>query len=124
MFAMGLIAGIFGIFAALLAMMFGGIGEAFGAEGAGQITGLAIAALLFSILGIIGASISKSKPKLAGMLMLISGIAGFICISLFYIISGILFIVAGFMGIFTRKQNQNQKLAPGEYTVKPEGKRL
>jgi hypothetical protein len=124
MFAMGLIAGIFGILAALLAMLIGGIGGAFNAAGAGGIVGLAVAALLFSIFGIIGASISKSKPKLAGTFMLISGVAGFVCISLFYIISGILFIVAGFIGIFTKRKNRNEKLAPGEYVVRPEGKQL
>lgn len=124
MFAMGLVGGIFGVIAALIAMFIGGIAGAFEAEEASQVSSLGVAALLFSILGIIGSAFSKSKPKLAGTIMLVSGIAGFICISLFYIISGVLFIVAGFMGIFTRKQNQNQKLASGEYTIKPEGKRL
>lgn len=122
MFAMGLIAGIFGILAAILAMMIGGVAGAFNADGSEGIVGLGVAALLLSILGIIGASISKSKPKLAGTFMLIAGVGGFISISLFYLISGILFIVAGFIGIFTKPKNE--KLAPGEYTIKPEGKRL
>lgn len=104
MFAMGIIGGIFGILASILALFIGGVGEAFGAEDASSVTGLGWGALLLSILGIIGASISKSKPKLAGALMLVSGIGGFICISLFYLISGILFIVAGFIGVFSKKK--------------------
>ncbi len=123
MLAMGIIGGVFGILASILAMVFGGIGSAFGAEGSNEIVGLGFAAMLFSVLGIIGGSISKSKKKLAGYLLLISGVAGFICISLFYIISGILFIVSGLMGIFA-KINKTAKLAPGEYVVKPEGERI
>ncbi|OAB35870.1 hypothetical protein PMSD_12780 [Paenibacillus macquariensis subsp. defensor] len=104
MFAMGLIAGIFGIIASILAMFIGGIDAAFSDSGTSQITGLAIAALLFSILGIVGSAFAKSKPKLSGWLMLISGIAGFVSISMFYILSGVLFIIAGFMGILSQKK--------------------
>ncbi|NGZ73906.1 DUF4064 domain-containing protein [Saccharibacillus alkalitolerans] len=106
MFAMGLVGGIFGIIAAIVAMLIGGVDAAFSESGTSQITGLAVSALLFSILGIIGSAFSKSKPKLAGWLMLISGIAGFISISMFYILSGVLLIVAGFMGIFSKKKNK------------------
>ena len=120
---MGIIGGVFGILASILAMTVGGIGSAFDAEGSDQVIGLGFAAMLFSILGIIGGSISKSKKKLAGYLLLISGVAGFICISLFYIISGILFIVSGLMGVFSKKKSK-AKLAPGEYVVRPEGERL
>lgn len=101
---MGLIAGIFGIIASIVALMIGGIDAAFSESGTSSVTGLAISALLFSILGIVGAAFTKSKPKLAGWLMLVSGVAGFISISMFYILSGVLFIVAGFMGILSKKK--------------------
>jgi len=104
MFAMGLVGGIFGIIASLIAMFIGGVDAALSSTGTSSVTGLAISALLFSILGIVGAALSKSKPKVAGWLMLVSGIAGFISISMFYILSGVLFIVAGFMGIFSKKK--------------------
>ncbi|WP_425472321.1 DUF4064 domain-containing protein [Saccharibacillus brassicae] len=104
MFAMGLVGGIFGIIAAIVAMMIGGLDAAFSETGTSEISGLAISALLFSILGIVGSAFSKSKPKLAGWLMLISGIAGVISISMFYILSGVLLAVAGFMGIFSKKK--------------------
>lgn len=125
MLAMGLIAGIFGILAAVLAMLIGGIGSAFHASGAHQIVSLALSAMLLSILGIIGASIAKNRPKLAGLFMLIAGVGGFISISLFYIISGILFIVAGLIGVFTRKKKGNDvQLTSGEYRIGPEGRPL
>ncbi|MFD2371505.1 DUF4064 domain-containing protein [Brevibacillus sp. GCM10020057] len=109
MFALGLIAGIFGVISAVLAMFIGGVGEALNANGASTVSGLGMAALLFSILGIIAAAISKSKTKLAGWLMLVAGVGGFISVSLFYILSGILFVVGGLMGIFSKKKsNQNQ----------------
>lgn len=122
MLVMGIIGGVFGILASIFAMTVGGLGSAFGAEGGDQIIGLGFAAMLFSILGIIAGAIAKSKRKLAGWLLLISGIAGFICISMFFTISGILFIVAGLMGVFSK--NEKKKLAAGEYVVKPEGERL
>ncbi|WP_128656437.1 DUF4064 domain-containing protein [Paenibacillus sp. 598K] len=103
---MGLVGGIFGIIAAIVAMMIGGVDAALSDSGTSQITGLGISALLFSILGIIGSAFSKSKPKLAGTLMLISGVAGFISISMFYILSGVLLIVAGCMGLFSKKKKE------------------
>lgn len=105
MFAMGLIAGICGIIAALISMFIGGVAEAFGGNGS-QIGGLGIGALLFSILGIIGAVMIKSKPKLAGAFMLVAGIGGLICISFFYILSAILFVIPGFVGLFAKKQSK------------------
>jgi hypothetical protein len=106
MMAMGIIGGIFGILASILAMTVGGIGSAVGADGANSVMGLGFVAMLFSVLGIIAGTIAKSKTKLAGILLLVSGIAGFICISLFFIISGILFIVAGLIGIFAKANNR------------------
>ncbi|MEC0235240.1 DUF4064 domain-containing protein [Paenibacillus kribbensis] len=111
MFAMGLVGGIFGIIAAIIALFVGGVDAALSDTGTSSIMGLAISALIFSILGIVGSAFSKSKPKLAGWLMLVSGIAGFISISLFYILSGVLLIIAGFMGIFSKKKTNQQNAA-------------
>ncbi|OMG02699.1 hypothetical protein BK146_00985 [Paenibacillus sp. FSL R7-0333] len=112
MFAMGLIGGITGIIASLLAMAIGGVDAAFSDSGTSSITGLAVSALLFSILGIVGSAFSKSKPKLAGYLMLVSGVAGAISISLFYVLSGVLLIVAGFMGVLSKKKAGNSTVPP------------
>lgn len=108
MFAMGLIAGIFGIIASIIALFIGGVDAAFSDSGSSSITGLAISAMLFSILGIIGAAMAKAKPKVAGIIMLVSGIAGLISISMFYILSAVLFVVGGFMGILSKKNAQSK----------------
>ncbi|MUG68849.1 DUF4064 domain-containing protein [Paenibacillus campinasensis] len=107
MFAMGLIAGIFGIIASIIALFIGGVDAAFSADGTSSITGLAISAMLFSILGIVGAAMAKAKPKVAGILMVVSGVAGLISISMFYILSAVLFVIGGFMGILSKKSAQN-----------------
>ncbi|WP_433945680.1 DUF4064 domain-containing protein [Paenibacillus sp. SN-8-1] len=109
MFAMGLIAGIFGIIASIIALMVGGVDAAFSSSGTSSITGLGISALIFSILGIVASALTKSKPKLAGWLMLVSGVGGVISISMFYILSGVLFVVGGFMGILSKKKPDPQQ---------------
>lgn len=102
MFAMGLTGGIFGIIAGILAIFIGGVGSALGASGAESVGTLGTLAIFFSILGIIGAAMSKAKPKLAGIFMVIAGIGGFISVSMFYILSAVLLIVGGCMGLFKK----------------------
>jgi hypothetical protein len=98
-FILGLLGGIIGFFAGFAAIFVGGLGGAFGMQGASQIIGLGFGAIFFSIIGIIGAAIVKSKTKTSGYLMIISAIGGLICISAFYILSFILLIVAGVMAV-------------------------
>lgn len=100
---MSIIGGVFGIISSILAMFIGGVGSAFSADGADQVVALGFVAMLFSILGIVAGSISKNKQKLSGWLLLVAGIGGFISISMFYIISAILFVVSGLMGILAKK---------------------
>jgi hypothetical protein len=98
-FILGLIGGIIGFLAGAFAIMFGGLASAFAVKGASDIVGLGMGAILFSIIGIIGAAIVKSRTKIAGYLMIISAIGGLICISAFYILSFILLIIAGIMAV-------------------------
>jgi len=121
MLVMGIIGGIFGIIASILAMTLGGLVTVFGADGS-SVVGLGFVAMLFSILGIVGSAISKNRTKLAGYFLLISGIGGFICISWFWIITGILFIISGLMGILSKGNKTNS--ASVEPTVKPESEQL
>ncbi len=44
----------------------------------------------------------KSKAKAAGIMMTIAAIGGFICISVVYLLPGILLLIAGLMGIFRK----------------------
>lgn len=103
-FVLGLIGGIFGIICAFFALMIGGIGAAFEADGANSIIGLGWAAVALSILGIVGSVMVKSKAKAGGIMMLIAAVGGIICISAFYILPGILLLIGGLMGIFRKEK--------------------
>ncbi|MEY8351473.1 DUF4064 domain-containing protein [Bacillus cereus] len=101
-FVLGLIGGIFGIIGAILALMVGGLGAAFEAEGANSIIGLGWAAVGLSILGIVGSVVVKSKAKAGGIMMTIAAIGGIICIFVFYLLPGVLLLIGGLMGIFRK----------------------
>jgi hypothetical protein len=103
-FILGLLGGIIGFFAGVAAIVIGSLGSAFAVNGASSIVGLGLLALVFSIIGIIGAAIVKSKTKTAGYLMIISAIGGLFCISAFYILSFILLIIAGVMAVRHKEQ--------------------
>jgi hypothetical protein len=103
-FILGLLGGIIGFLAGFVAIAVGSLGSAFAVNGASTVVGLGLGAIVFSIIGIIGAAIVKSKTKLAGYLMIISAIGGLICISAFYILSFILLIIAGIMAVRYKDQ--------------------
>lgn len=101
-FVLGLIGGILGFFGAIFALAVGGIVGVFGAEGASTVSNLGWAGIFFSILGIVGAALVKSKTKLAGWLMIVSAVGGVISISFAYALSFILLIIAGLMAVIKK----------------------
>ena len=105
-FVLGLIGGIFGIIAGIIAMTVGGLASAFSADGASTVTNLGVGAILLSVLGIVGAVVVGSKGKLGGLFMTIAAIGGIICVSYFYILSGILLIIPGIMGLVKKNQSK------------------
>ncbi|ASS76210.1 hypothetical protein CIG75_15520 [Tumebacillus algifaecis] len=98
-FGLGLAGGILGILFALAGVFFGEVAQSLAVEEGGLVAGLSWIALLFSVLGIIGAVLVRKKTVLASILMLVAAIGGFVCISFFYILPGILLIIAGIMGL-------------------------
>ncbi|URZ01897.1 DUF4064 domain-containing protein [Clostridium felsineum] len=107
-FVLGLIGGIFGIISGVAAIGLGGLGVAVGATGSTTVGGLGILAILFSILGIVGAVVVRTKGKLGGIFMTIAAICGFICISYFYILPGVLLIIPGLMGLIKKSQSDKK----------------
>lgn len=101
-FVLGLIGGIFGFFGALIALMLGGIGSVLGGKGASTVIGLGWLAILFSMIGIVGAALVKNKTKLGGWMMIISAIGGVISVSFAYALSFILLILAGLMAVIRK----------------------
>lgn len=103
-FVLGLIGGIFGILCAFIALFIGGVASAMEAEGASNVIGLGWAAVVLSILGIVGSVMVKSKAKVGGAMMTIAAIGGFICISFIYILPAVLLLIGGLMGIFRKEK--------------------
>ena len=101
-FVLGLIGGIFGCFGALIVLIFGGIGSALGGEEASTIIGLGWLAILFSIIGIVGEALVKSKTKIGGWMMIISAVGGVISVSFAYTLSFVLLIIAGLMAVIKK----------------------
>lgn len=85
-FVLGLIGGIFGIICAFVALLIGGMGAAFEADGANTVIGLGWGAVALSILGIVGSVMVRSKAKVGGIMMTVAAIGGFICISIIYLL--------------------------------------
>jgi len=70
-----------------------------------QATGIPIAVrsllvLLISLIGITGSSLSIAKPRLAAVLMIITGIGGFFLASWLWLFSGVLLIVGSIMALW------------------------
>ncbi|MFC5711951.1 hypothetical protein ACFPU1_04110 [Thalassorhabdus alkalitolerans] len=104
---LGILGGLIGFCGAFLALFMGSVDEAF--NGSSSLMGLGTSAFLFSSLAIIGAIIIKFKAKLGGWLMLISGIAILISISLFGVVPALFLIPAGLMGILRKEKKQQIK---------------
>lgn len=104
-FVLGLIGGIFGIFSGFIAMFIGGVDAAF--NGHSDIIGLGVGAIVLSIIGIVGSVVVKGKAKLGGLFMTVAAIGGVICVSMFYILPGVLLIIAGLMGLLKKNKTSN-----------------
>ena len=100
---LGIIGGVLGLFAALLALSIGGIGKALGAEGGETVVSLGWSSLIFCFLGFVGAGFALAKPKLSGVVLLISAIGFTVSISWFAIISGPLFLLASLFAFMGKK---------------------
>ena len=90
---MGIVAGLAGLLSAVLALVVGGLGAVFEAEGASQVIGLGWSAVGLSLLGLIGAALWIAKPQLGELIMAATGIAIVGSISLFAVIARPLFVV-------------------------------
>jgi hypothetical protein len=73
----GLVAGIFGVLAALFTLFVGGVSGAFQAEGASTVIGLGWGGILFSFLALIFAALAmNTESKIPGILLTLCAIAG------------------------------------------------
>ncbi|WP_239257391.1 Ltp family lipoprotein [Listeria ilorinensis] len=98
-FVLGLIGGILGSLTAIMVMTVGGAASLFAAEGAGSVTTIGFIALLFSILGLVGACMVKKYHLLGGTFMVAAAIGGTISTAFFYSVPLVLFAIAGLMAL-------------------------
>ncbi len=105
---LGILGGIIGIIGGIFAFTVGGLGQAFGADGAATVANLGMAAIPAGILGIIGGAMAIAKPKLAGFLMLISAVSGLIFVSAAYVVAFILLIVGSILAFIGQKEVRRQ----------------
>lgn len=104
-FVIGLLAGLAGLVASFTTLGVGGFAAAFEADGAGTVMGLSGAAILMSILLIIGSAFVMSKRERQGRwLLLIGTVGGFFSLSIFWFFAGILGLVATILGFMVKAE--------------------
>ena len=99
---LGLIGGVIGLFAGGFAIVVGGIGTATQSDRAGTVVVLGFIALGLAVVGIVGGALAQAKPRVAAVLMLVAGIAGFIAVSLFWIVAGLLLLIGAVLAFLVR----------------------
>lgn len=96
-----LIAGIFGIFAAGITLMVGGMGGAFEADGADTVIGLGWGGVFFSFLVIVLAAVAMgAATKTPGVLLIIASILGAVLGGTLVAMFMVLSLVGGVLALF------------------------
>ena len=109
-FWLGVIGLIFGILGGVFAGLVGSIGDAFGAGSSGLYANAA-GAIIFSVIGMIGAALEKRR-WIGGGLMLIGAFGVIISISVFGILTFILFLIGAIIIFATKKPTVTPKVEP------------
>jgi hypothetical protein len=99
----GIIAGVFGIIAAVVTLFVGGLGSAFHAEGAKAVVGLGWGGVLFSFLAIVFGAVAIARPKGAGIGLIIVSIIGAILGGTLVAICMALSLIGGILAVVGAK---------------------
>lgn len=105
--ALGFLGGILGIISGFVAFSYAELFAAFANYENTLFSTQGLSAVLFSILGIIGAILANKRGKLSGLLMITAAIGGLISISWTYLIPFVLLMISGVIGLV--KENQNMR---------------
>ncbi|MGF6775851.1 hypothetical protein [Paraburkholderia sp. GAS334] len=101
----GIIAGIFGVFAALTTLFVGGVGAAFQADGASTVVGLGWGGVFFSFITIVCGAMAFSKPKGAGIALVVASILGSVLGGTMVAICMVLSLIGGILAIIGAKSS-------------------
>ena len=104
----GLLGAAAGFVGAVLAIAFGGLGQALDAEGAGMVTSLGFLALGASIVGLVGAALSMGKPRLAASLMFVSAFVGTVAVSYAYVFAALLLVIGAGLTFLGRHRRASE----------------
>jgi hypothetical protein len=118
---LGVIGGIFGVLFGIFAVIIGeiakvisgGIGgrilgvilSGFGASNTPMASSLGSIAVILGIFGIVGGAVVDKNKNVAGGLMLACSIIGFIALSMFWIVPGLLLLIGGLLIFLTKDGN-------------------
>jgi hypothetical protein len=100
---LGIIGGLVGLLFALTDLLVGGLGRLLHLPLSRLIAGLGWGALIASVVGLVGAALAISRPKVAGALMIIAAVGGFFSLYVFYVVAGLLLLVGGFLALFAQE---------------------
>ena len=93
-----LVAGIFGVFAAIFTLFFGGVASAFEAEGADTVVGLGWGGLMFAFATIVLSAVAMgAKGRVPGILLIVCAIGGAILGGTIVAIFMVLALVGGIL---------------------------
>lgn len=106
---LGLIGGIIGL---LVALLHGIVGVLAGASSEGSHNWLAWLTLACAIVGIAGAAIVLSKARTGSILLLVAGLVGFVGSSAFWLVSGILLLLAAVFAFLGRNAEARRAASP------------
>lgn len=108
-----LIAGVFGVIAAVATLFVGGLGSAFEAEGANTVIGLGWGGILFSFLAIVlGAVAIGVKSKIPGILLMITSILGGVFGGTLVAVFMVLAFVGGILATIGARKQKAQTSSP------------
>lgn len=114
----GLVAGIFGVIAAVATLFFGGLGAAMEAEGAQTVVGLGWGGLAFSFATIVlGAVAMGARSMVPGILLIICAVAGAMLGGTIVAIAMVLALIGGVLATIGAKSQAKAATTP----VKPAG---
>ncbi|WAH38218.1 hypothetical protein [Alicyclobacillus dauci] len=91
---LGLVGGIIGIVETVLNI-------AYGSGNTPSVNVHAIGAILFSVVGVVGSLLARKVPRVAGVVMLVGAVGGFILATFSFIPPGVLLLLAGLIAVFT-----------------------
>lgn len=117
---LGVVGGVAGVLSALFVLLLPEEIEYFAGLETNLLVGLVIVAIIASITGIVGGIVAISRPRIAGSIMILSGIAGIIALSIGYVVAGPLLIVAGASARSASRRKPNAEVI----TLAPEEKEL